>query len=310
MTRRAAAGVARSFVVLLVAGALCVVVTAVLLSACGGSSDGASPEPTTASSSASSTPSPSPSESSPAPLTTLSLYFLRDGELGVAARTIPLTVTPANAAMDALLDGPNQTEVEAGLATDIPSGTRLRSLSITDGVAKVDLTAAFATPAARDTAARRVAEVVYTLTRFATVDRVVIKVDGEPLNVIPSDSADDGDGLAIDGALDRGRPWSAFEPAIFVESPGVDAAVASPFVLRGTASVFEGSFAARLVDASGRRIVAVTVQASRGAPGRGRFAHEIPFSTSAASGTLIVYSQSMEDGSRQNEVRVPISFVQ
>ena len=104
------------------------------------------------------------------------------------------------------------------------------------------------------------------------------------------------------------RTGASFEPPIFVESPGVGAVVASPFALSGTASVFEGTFQARLVDSSGRRIVSVTVQASRGAPGRGRFAKEIAFSTSAKRGTLIVYDQSMEDGSRQDEVRIPIAF--
>ena len=84
--------------------------------------------------------------------------------------------------------------------------------------------------------------------------------------------------------------------------------VSSPFVLSGTASVFEGSFQARLVDSSGRRIVNVIMQASRGAPGRGGFAKEVPFSTSAKRGTLIVFDQSMEDGSRLDEVRIPVSF--
>ena len=50
------------------------------------------------------------------------------------------------------------------------------------------------------------------------------------------------------------------------------------------------------------------MQASRGAPGRGRFSQEIAFSTSAAHGTLIVFSQSMKDGSRQNQVRIPVTF--
>ncbi len=85
-----------------------------------------------------------------------------------------------------------------------------------------------------------------------------------------------------------------------METPGVGAVISSPFTLAGTASVFEGSFIARLVDSSGRRIVNTPVQASLGAPGRGRFAKETAFSTSAARGTLIVYAQSMEDGSRQN----------
>ena len=81
--------------------------------------------------------------------------------------------------------------------------------------------------------------------------------------------------------------------------------VSSPFVLFGTASVFEGSFQARLDDSSSRRIVNVTVQASRGAPGRGGFAKEIAFSTSAKRGTVTVYDLSMEDGSRLDEVRSP-----
>ena len=72
--------------------------------------------------------------------------------------------------------------------------------------------------------------------------------------------------------------------------------------------VFEGTVLARLVDSSGRRIVEVVVTASRGAPGRGRFSKVVPFSTSAKSGTLIVFDESMEDGSRQDEVRIPVAF--
>ena len=52
------------------------------------------------------------------------------------------------------------------------------------------------------------------------------------------------------------------------------------------------------------------MQASRGAPGRGRFRETVPFQTTAASGTLVVYTQSMEDGSTQNEVRIPVLFAQ
>jgi hypothetical protein len=34
----------------------------------------------------------------------------------------------------------------------------------------------------------------------------------------------------------------------------------------------------------------------------------VEFSTSGAGGTLIVYDQSMEDGSIQDEVRIPVTF--
>ena len=46
----------------------------------------------------------------------------------------------------------------------------------------------------------------------------------------------------------------------------------------------------------------------RGAPGRGVFGKAVPFCTSAQRGTLIVFDQSMEDGSRLDEVRIPVTF--
>ena len=111
---------------------------------------------------------------------------------------------------------------------------------------------------------------------------------------------------------DRRREWRAkFRKntrAIFVETPGVGAVLSSPWVLAGTASVFEGSFAARLQDAGGHRIVTKTIQASQGAPGRGSFRKVIAFSTAATRGTLVVYDQSMKDGSLQNVVRIPVVF--
>jgi len=218
---------------------------------------------------------------------------------------------PATATLRALLKGPSAAERAAGLSSDIPAGTRLTTLTLAGGKATADLSTTFAQPAANAVAARRVAEVVYTLARFPTIRRVVIEVAGQPLDEIASAGVEGSpDPLVINGPLRRTAPWTSFEPSIFVESPGVGAALTSPFTLDGTASVFEGSFTARLVDGAGHSIVRTQVQASAGAPGRGRFRTTISFSTSAQSGTLIVYSQSMEDGSRQNEVRIPVTFAQ
>ena len=50
------------------------------------------------------------------------------------------------------------------------------------------------------------------------------------------------------------------------------------------------------------------VQASAGGPERGDFREDVAFTTSATRGTLIIYDQSMEDGSRQNEVRITVTF--
>jgi hypothetical protein len=147
----------------------------------------------------------------------------------------------------------------------------------------------------------RVAQIVYTLTRFPTIKAVDFTIAGGLVETLG------GEGLILDAGQTR-ADWRQFEPDIFVERPGVGAVLASPFTLSGTASVFEGSFAARLLDDSGDGIVRTQVQASAGAPGRGRFREDVAFSTAATSGTLLVYSESMEDGSRLDVVRIPVTF--
>jgi germination protein M len=306
MARRAAAGFARLLPLLLISAAVIVVLGAALLAACGGSSGGSSPQPTatvTVTAEPSETPSgsSSPSPSAAPASTTVRLYFLRGEKLGVAERRVKHTTMPATASMKALLAGPTGAEQAAGLGTTIPAGTRLLGLTIDGTTARVDLSGAFASGGGSLSMMARIAQVVYTLTRYPTVRSVEFLMDGEPVEALG------GEGIVLDGPQTR-ADWRDFEPPIFVESPGVGAVVASPFTLTGTASVFEGSFIARLVDSSGRRIVSTSVQASRGAPGRGRFAHEIAFSTSAARGTLIVYDQSMENGARLDEVRIPVTF--
>ena len=306
MTRRAVAGLGRLLPLLLIAAAVLIVVGAALLAACGGSSGGASPTPAvtvtvTESPTASPSAAPSPSASASAAKTVVRLYFLRGEKLGVAERRVPRTTMPATAAMKALLAGPTGSEQAAGLGTTIPAGTRLLGLTIAGTTATVDLSAEYASGGGSLSMMARIAEVVYTLTQFTTVRSVEFLLEGQPVEALG------GEGIAL-GDAQRRADWRRFEPAIFVESPGVGAVVSSPFTLLGTASVFEGAFIARLVDSSGRRIVNRPVQASRGAPGRGRFAEQIAYSTSATRGVLIVYDQSMEDGSRLDEVRIPVTF--
>jgi hypothetical protein len=288
----------------LLAGLLAVVSAAALLAACGGSSGGSSPTPTatvtvTSTPSASHSPTTAPT-ATPSPTTTLSLYFLRGEELGVAERRLPHTTRPATAAIEALLAGPTAAERAAGLTSAVPSGTRLLGLSIDGTKARVDLSAQFASGGGSLSMQARVAQIVYTLTQFRTAETVTFMLEGSVVDALG------GEGLML-GEGQRRSDWRSFEPAIFVERPGVGAVLSSPFILEGTASVFEGSFMARLVDAGGE-IASATVQASRGAPGRGHYRQTVPFETTAARGVLIVYSQSMEDGSRQNEVRIPVTF--
>jgi germination protein M len=275
--------------------------------ACGGTAGGATGgvTPTGAASGTTTPASPqeseAPSSSPAAATTTVRPYFLRGEKLGVAERQVPRTLAVAAAALTALCDGPATSEQAAGLSSAVPPGTRLLGVSVKDGVATVDLSGEFASGGGSLSMQARVAQVVYTVTQFDSVKSVDLRMDGEPLASLG------GEGLLVDPGQTRAE-WSDFEPAIFVERPGAGAVLTNPFVLSGTALVFEGAFMTRLIDDSGRRIVNVPVQASAGGPERGDFRKVIPFSTSAGAGTLIVYDQSMEDGSRQDEVRIPVSF--
>jgi hypothetical protein len=305
MTRRATAGIAQVLPVLLIAGALAVFAITALLAACGGSNGGESPEPTSAATASSSAaPSLSPSAApSPAETTTArvptTLYFTRDGSLCAVERRMPRTVAPARTTLKALFKGPSATERAAGVTTALPPGVKLDSIAIDDGLASVAVsTSSLSDDKQADLAA--VAQIVYSLTRYPAVKAVSIRVDGQPYP-----AASSGDSST---AVWRRRDFRELEPAIFVEHPGLGAVLDNPATLSGSAMVHEGSFVARLVDNSGRRIVSVTVQASRGAPERGRFRTEVAFSTSAAKGMLVVYTQSMEDGSRQNQQRIPVTF--
>jgi spore germination protein GerM len=294
-------GATRLFPALLIIGAF-VIVVAAAVSACS-AGNGADPTPTPT---VTVTRSPSPTGEatptrSPEGTTRLSVYFLRGEELGVAERRVPRTTGVAVAAMRALTEGPNQAERTAGLGTALPNGTQLRGVSIDDGIALVDLSSRFAEGGGSLSMRARVAQVVYTLTQFPTVNGVRFALDGRSVTTIG------GEGVLVERPQRR-ADWVDFEPAIFVEEPGVGAVLSSPFTLRGTALVFEGSFLASLRDDSGRRIVRAIMQASAGGPERGDFRRTIAYTTSARSGELIVYNESAEDGSRQNEVRIPVTF--
>jgi hypothetical protein len=233
----------------------------------------------------------------------VSVYILRGEHLAVAERQVPQTAAVATAAMTALCEGPTPAERAAGLGSSVPEGTRLLGVTVADGTATVDLSSEFAGGGGSLSMTSRVAQVVYTLTRFPTVRAVVFEMEGEPLTALG------GEGLVLEEPQRR-TDWREFEPPIFVESPGVGAVLANPFLLRGSAVVFEAQFMAQLNDSSGRRIVRVPVMASRGAPLRGAFREQIAYSTSASKGVLTVYEVSMEDGSRMNVVRIPVTFAE
>jgi germination protein M len=260
------------------AAASALVVLALAAAGCGGSEDETSGNP----------PAPPPpttepttgTETTPGPIggTPVGVYFVRDGKLGFAERSVGPTPKVATAALEELLGGPTASEQEAGLASDVPQNTKLQALAIKDGTARVELS--------NPLDALGTAQVVQTLLQFETVDRV-----------------------ELEGAQREPADVEEFLPAILVESPAPGAEVSSPLKASGTANTFEANFQAEVVETGGKSLAKDFVTATSGSGQRGTFEFELDFFADRQKpGKLIVYERSAEDGSVINKVEIPVTL--
>ncbi len=94
-------------------------------------------------------------------------------------RTVEKTQGTAEAALRALLEGPNQLEQSEGYRSEIPSGTQLNRIVIDAGTARADFSAELngAAGSCRVNAIR--SQIEQTLRQFTTVRKVVISVQGD-----------------------------------------------------------------------------------------------------------------------------------
>lgn len=92
-------------------------------------------------------------------------------------RTVAQTDAVGRASIEELLLGPTSAEKRDGYFSSIPSGAKLNSLTISDGVAKVDFNNTIEAGGSCRVSAIR-AQVIQTLKQFATVREVEISVEG------------------------------------------------------------------------------------------------------------------------------------
>jgi germination protein M len=118
--------------------------------------------------------------------TGFSLYFLRGNYLGVAHRSTPLTGAISASALSALVNGPDVAESAVGLSNAIPIGTKVLGLHTSSGTATVDFNDVFSTPGTPAAELDRVAQVVYTLTQFPSVNHVAFEIAGSTPNTYAS----------------------------------------------------------------------------------------------------------------------------
>jgi len=200
------------------------------------------------------------------PTETVGLYFLApDGKLVSTLGTVVQTPAIGGAALHELATAP------PGMKTNVPAG-----LGLTIDSGRAEVSGAGLDPAA-------LAQVVYTLTAFATIKSVNGKTRADV---------------------------ESFVPAILVDRPAPGAAVESPVHATGTANTFEATFNYKLKDAAGKVLATDFVTASSGSGTRGSFAFDVLFSVDEAqNGTLSVYELSAENGAVTHERRIPLRLL-
>ena len=234
--------------------------------------------------------------------TDLTVYFMRGEKIGAAHRVVSETKEVGAAAVRALLEGPTAAEREAGLGTEIPDGTQLLGLSIDGGVATVDLSGEFESGGGSLSMLARVAEVVYTLTQFPSVEKLRFELGGKAVQAIGRE------GIVVDSPVGR-ADYEDVTPAILVESPAVGDTVRSPLHARGTANTFEATFMVNIVDSEGKVIANTFETATSGSGQRGTFDVTVPFTLDRSGrGALIVFESSAADGSRIHIVKIPLEL--
>jgi hypothetical protein len=266
-----------------------------VLAACGDDDEGSTASTTTSTASETTTSSTAPAEQHE-----VRAYFLRDERVGPTARQATGEAVAAGA-LEGLLTGPTETEQQMGFSSAIPAGTELLGVVIEDGVATVDLSAEFGSGGGSASMMGRVAQVVFTLTQFPTVDAVSFELDGEPVTALG------GEGLLLEEPQTR-ADWEDLTPAILVESPLPFAEVTSPLRIQGTANTFEAQFRVNVVDGDGLIVYDEPAMATSGTGTRGTFDITATFEVPREGiGAVIVWEESAKDGSQINLVEVPIS---
>ncbi len=100
-------------------------------------------------------------------------------------REVAKTPAVGRAALSEMLKGPSQAEKNGGYYTSINEGVEIRSLSISDGVARVDFGPRLEEAAGGSCRVAAIrAQITETLKQFPTVDSVVISIDGRTEDIL------------------------------------------------------------------------------------------------------------------------------
>ncbi len=138
--------------------------------------------------------SPQPKPLQPTDAQTVQVYWVKDAigkfegiPTKVAVKQADKPDATLQAAFNSLLAGPKDTTV----SSEIPKGTKLRSLSVKNDEVYVDLSREFTSGGGSSSMTSRLGQVIYTATSLKPNTKVWISVEGKPLELLG------GEGLEV-----------------------------------------------------------------------------------------------------------------
>ena len=174
-------------------------------------------------------------------------------------------------------------------------------MNIAGGTATIDLSGDFQTGGGTLSVQLRVAEVVFTLTQFPSVQDVSIRIDGAPVSAIG------GEGVPATD-LDR-SDFRDVTPLILVESPVPGAQVTSPLTIAGIANTFEANVQYAVIGPGDVPITSGFTTATAGTGTWGDFSVSVPFVAPAGTpATVRAFEGSAETGQPINVYDVPVQL--
>ncbi|WP_175408245.1 GerMN domain-containing protein [Streptomyces sp. TRM64462] len=247
------------------------------------------------------TPPPStPTGGTPPKQVRAAVYFLHGEQVSPAPRPVAAPSTAAGA-LRALLAGPTGFERGHDRTTAIPAGTTLNSVAVRDRVATVDLSERYDDGGGTLSMRARLAQVVFTATRFPTIDKVQFALDGKPVRSFG------GEGIELNKPVGR-ADFEDLTPDILVESPMIGETIGSPVRVWGTANTFEATFRLKITDAAGRTAADLYGTATSGSGTRGTFDVTVPYEAARSGpGLLTAYWESPKDGRPVISDTVPVT---
>ncbi|MBT8208074.1 MAG: GerMN domain-containing protein, partial [Acidimicrobiia bacterium] len=198
------------------------------------------------------------------------------------------------ATLDALIDQSWQTE---GVSTEIPEATRLLGVEIDGSTARVDLSSEFESGGGTASVTARIAQIVFTATRFSEVDDVLFLIEGTPVEVFS------GEGLVLDGPQSR-DDYQDWLPLIMIEDPvsGSELETSGSFVVSGVANTFEANLVYKVTDlATGDVVVEDFTTATCGTGCWGEFSFSVLVDAPEVTQYQIeAFEYSARDGAKVN----------